>query len=459
MRLSYRPVHLAAAAVFILALLAALTLAALSPPAAAGATVTNAAGRFDGLVLRDLGGKTGALVQLVAEDGAFSPVELWRSKKGAFDVARATFVAGDVNGDGIGDGVVLYDLGGGRSRLLVFRSDGSRARQATAWTSRAGAFARSRARLAVGDVNADGRDDVLALYDRGRGSAAVYRFTSTGVKFRQALVWSARRGYSVVGAQLAAGDATGDGRADAVVLYRSTSTASRLDVFASGTSRSVKKTFWRGKYSAGRARLAAGDVDSDGACDVVCLYRASDGDGRLDVFASTKRAFQAPAVWYEHGAVSLPFASARLAAGDITGDGRADVVVARPSGSPASSLFVFAASAAGFRPSAWWAGSWPVARLRLAVGPSAGLVVADRAEVLGESSLRCLRRVESDGTPHVLRRDRAAEPAGDRRRRPLGRHLRAARGHLPQGHVGAGCGRAGGRRDRARGTDRRDRPG
>ena len=89
-----------------------LVLAALArPPAAAAATTENAAGRYDSLVLRDLGGKTAALVQLVAADGVFTPVELWRSKKGAFDVSKAAFVAGDVNGDGIGDGIVLYDLG------------------------------------------------------------------------------------------------------------------------------------------------------------------------------------------------------------------------------------------------------------------------------------------------------------------------------------------------------------
>ena len=86
MRLSYRPVHLVVAAVFALALLVALFFAALAPPVAAAGTVANAAGRYDSLVLRDLGGKTAALVQLVAEDGAFTPVELWRSKKGALDV-------------------------------------------------------------------------------------------------------------------------------------------------------------------------------------------------------------------------------------------------------------------------------------------------------------------------------------------------------------------------------------
>jgi hypothetical protein len=387
MRRSCRPVQLATLAVLVAALLAC---ALARPPAAAAETVANAAGRYDSLVLRDLGGKTAALVQMVAADGAFTPVELWRSKKGSFDVARATFVAGDVNGDGIGDGIVLYDLGNARSRLLVYLSDGVRARQTTAWTSRTGALARSRARIAVGDVDRDGLDDVLGLYDRGRGSAVLYRFTSTGTKFRQSTVWSARRGYSCVGAQLAAGDATGDGRDDAIVLYRSTSSSSRLDVFVAGSSKFARKTFWRGRYSASRARLAAGDVDSDGDCDVVCLR-----SGRLDVFTSTKKAFAKPAVW--SGGATVPSAS-RFAVGDVTGDGRADAVTAAAAGAGVTRLTAWVAAGSSFAPATWWQGGWAYGRTRLGVAPASGTVIADEATVLDASSVAALRTIRDNGT-------------------------------------------------------------
>jgi hypothetical protein len=386
MRRSCRPVLIAVLAMLTAALLAS---ALARPPAALAAeTVANAAGRYDGLALRDLGGRTASIVQLVAADGAFTPVELWRSRTGAFDVRKATFVAGDVNGDGIGDGIVLYDLGKSRARLLIYISDGTRARQKTAWTSRRGKFARSRARIAVGDVNRDGLDDVIALYARGKSGATLYRFTSTGTKFRQSTGWSARRGYAWSRTQLAVGDATGDSRDDAIVLYRISTTASRLDVFAAGASRFAKATFWRGRYPAGRARLAAGDVDSDGDCDAVCLR-----SGRLDVFRSRGRAFTKPAKW----AGGAP-ATSRFCVGDVTGDGRSDVVTASGAGTSVTRLSTWVSTGTGFAAQTWWQGGWPVARVRLGVAPSPGLVVSDAAEVLSDSSMRVLRAVEQDGT-------------------------------------------------------------
>ena len=310
----------------------------------------NAAGRHDTLALRDLGGKTAALVGFVADGGAFTPVELWRSAVGAFDVRKAKFLAGDVSGDGIADGIVLYDLGSARSRLYVFASNGEVAVRRTAWTSKAGAFAWSKAKLAVADLNRDGLDDVVALYDRGRSSAALYRFVSNGRTFAKSTGWSAGTGtFSCSRAQLAAADATGDGRDDAIVLYRRTTTSSRLYVFASSGTKLVKKTFWSGTYAGAKAKLAAGDVDSDGDGDVICLYRKADDTGRLDVFRSSRKAFARPAVWYDGAGGPLPGSACRFAAGDVTGDGRADAVIAQPTGDLTSSLTTCVSSARRLR--------------------------------------------------------------------------------------------------------------
>jgi hypothetical protein len=383
----------------LLALLLALGLLAywmVAPEPAGAETVANAAGRYDGLVLRDLGGKRAALVCLIAENGAFTPVELWRSKAGAFDARKAKFLSGDVNGDGIADGIALYDLGSGRARLSIWLSDGHQAVLRTAWTAKAGAFSWARAKLAVGDLDRDGKDDVIALYDRGRGAASLYRFISTGKAFRQSLGWSGA--LAAAGAQLAAGDLSGDGRADAVVLAPGSATSASLLAFVSGSSKFSKKTFWKGAYAAGRARLSAGDADSDGKCDVISLYRKPNGTGRLDVFRSTGKAFLKPAVWYDGAAGALPAAKCRLAAGDVTGDGRADVVLAQPSGGSAVRVTTCVSSGARFQPRTWWSGGWAYAAISLGVSPSQGVILAHATTVVDASTLAAIREVRADGT-------------------------------------------------------------
>ena len=395
MRVSRRFVRLWPGAL-IVGLAAIFVAPVLWPSQAGAATVANAAGRYDTLVLRDMGGKQAALVQLVAENGAFTQHELWRSKKGAFDTRKATFVAGDVNADGIADGIVLYDVGGGRSRLLIYRSDGFTAKQVVAWTSKPRAFTRAKAKLAVTDLNRDGRDDLLALYDGGRTGVALYSFISTGAKFTQTLAFSQRSGLVWSKAQLAAGDVTGDGRGDGLILYAATAKKAQLLVFSGTGSKLTKKVFWSGAYAAGRARLAAGDVDSDGHCDAVCLLKQPNGKVRLDVFASSGRTFRAPVAWYKPGATPVPAAS-RFCVGDVTGDGRADVLTAAAAGAH-TRVTTWVSSGSGFVPKVWFTGAWRYVTVSLGVAPSVGITVSDKAEPLTDASRRYLRRVEADGT-------------------------------------------------------------
>ncbi len=385
--------------ILVLFLLTAVVLA-LSPRAAgaAGPPLTlptdNASGRYDTLVLRDLGKKTGAVVAMVAENGRFTARQLWRSKTGKLDVGKAKWLAADVNADGLADGVALMDLGRGRSRFVVYLNSGDAATPKTFWTSKKGAFVWAKAKLAVADTDGDGRDDVLALYDRGRAGLALYSFVSTGSAFRMSTGWTGSLGVSFASTQLAAGDVTADGKDDALTLTSSGAT-SELTVFARSGTKFTKRSFWRGVYPAAGAQLAAGDVDSDGDFDALCLRRAG-GDGRLDVFLSSTTAFAAPLAWYQ--GATLPGAGARLAVGDLNGDGRADAIIAAASGSASSRLVVAVSDGARFAPGTWWSGAWPLARLRLACAPSPGLVISDQAEVLDASTLAALAAVAADGT-------------------------------------------------------------
>ena len=445
MHLTHRPIGLGAFVAILLILLALLLMA---PPRAAAEIVGNAAGRYDTLVLRDLGAKQAALVQLVSEAGAFTERELWRSKKGALDIRKATFVAGDVDGNGIADGIVLYDLGGGRSRLQIYPSDGFKATQVTAWTSKPKAFARAKAKLAVGDLDRDGRDDLLALYDRGRARVALYRFVSTGSRFTQSLTFSARSGLAWSKAQLAAGDVTGDGRSDGLVLYAATASKAQLLVFSGTGATFSKQTFWSGAYAAGRARLAAGDVDSDGDVDAVCLYRRPATAAGSTSSSPPARPSMRRAVWYEPGATPVPTTS-RFGVGDVNGDGRADALTAAAAGAQ-TRVTSWVSSGSGFAPEVWLAGPWAYAKVSLGVAPSVGLVVSDKAEPLQRRLDAVPARGRGRRHPGLRRRDGPARPPAGGRRAARRRRPRVPRRPLPQGRLG--------RREEWRGR-RRDRPG
>ncbi len=189
---------------------------------------------------------------------------------------------------------------------------------------------------------------------------------------------------------------TGDGRGDGLVLYARSAAKAQLLVFSGTGAKLAKKTFWSGSYAAGRARLAAGDVDSDGDGDVVCLFKQPNGKGRLDVFLSSGKALTGPRVWYEPGATLVPTAS-RFCVGDVTGDGRADALTAAAAGTQ-TRVTTWASSGSAFAPSVWLTGPWPFAKVSLGVAPSAGVIVSDKAEPLNDASMRYLREVEADGT-------------------------------------------------------------
>lgn len=69
MAISFRPALLVACVAVVLACLSGALPGA---PDAVAEVTANAAGRYDSLVLRDLGGKQATLVQLVAANGAYT---------------------------------------------------------------------------------------------------------------------------------------------------------------------------------------------------------------------------------------------------------------------------------------------------------------------------------------------------------------------------------------------------
>ena len=113
-----------------------------------------------------------------------APVMQWDSGAGAFDIDQATFASGNLDGDAAGRDEIIakYNAGGDTTQLRGF-FPGSPWTQQTWWTSGVGTLDASKAAVAAGDYNADGRADAALLYDIGGGARRLYTYLSTGAAF------------------------------------------------------------------------------------------------------------------------------------------------------------------------------------------------------------------------------------------------------------------------------------
>ncbi len=151
------------------------------------------------------------------------------------------------------------------------------------------------------DVNGDGKADSIVLYDEGFKTASLWVFISSGGSFQPKRFWLSEIGkFDPKRAKLSAGDVNKDGRADAIVLYDKGSSTSALYAFISSGSSFTKKTFWvssPGGFSFSRAKLSAGDVNKDGRADAIVLYDYGNETSGMWVFISQGSSFSPKLFW------------------------------------------------------------------------------------------------------------------------------------------------------------------
>ena len=214
---------------------------------------------------------------------------------------------GDVNGDGRLDivtgnyfadevGVLLGQAGGGFSAVSAYATGtGSRPRS-----------------VALGDLNGDGRLDIVTA-NNGTATAGVL-LGQAGGGFAAVTAYALGAGSRP--ADVALGDVNGDGRLDVVTVNSGTSTAGVLLGLVGGGLGPV------GTYSANGSTpqaVALGDVTGDGLLDIV----TANAPGTVGVLRGQAGGTFARSVTYVVGVNTTP---ADVALGDFNGDGRLDIV-------------------------------------------------------------------------------------------------------------------------------------
>ncbi|MFI5730674.1 RICIN domain-containing protein [Kribbella sp. NPDC051587] len=261
--------------------------------------------RTDLAVLRDEpGGVVG--LYLASSDGNRFVTQnnpIWRSAPKAWTVGTVRILAAEVTGDTKTDLIVQINTGNGGWKVMVH--PGGNLSAPVQWLQTAAASGDwSLSRPVLADVDGDGKADLVNLKNLGgcRTVGEVYRSTGTG--FAAAAQWydSGAGGYCWDKSNAVAGDVDGDGKQDVVAVYDNGAQSTALKVLRSSGTAFTLSQWWQdaARFDPLKTSLAVGDYNADGKADAV-LVAALDGGGReVSLLASTGTTFAAPvSAWRE----------------------------------------------------------------------------------------------------------------------------------------------------------------
>jgi hypothetical protein len=250
-----------------------------------------------------------------------------------FSVTGEVPLTGDFNGDGRSD-IATFTRGDAADVFVALSNGSGFTGTSVKWHDY---FATGTEKPAVGDVNGDGRDDIITFTCGTAGD--VYVALSTGSGFGAGVKWS--DSFCINDERPTVGDFDGDGRDDVVTFTGGT----RGDAYVSlsnGAAFVQEGWLWHDNFAVGQELAGAADVNGDGRDDVITFTR---GD-TADVYVSLSdggRFVQNAWKWHDFFAVGTE--SPGL--GDVNGDGRADIVTF--TGGTAADVFVATSTGSAFQ--------------------------------------------------------------------------------------------------------------
>ncbi len=308
---------------------------------------------------------------------------------------------GDLDGDGKPDLVTANSSGTGANSVSVLRNTGSSGSMA------AGSFAAkvdlttgtNPSSVAIGDVDGDGKPDlVVANSGLSANSVSVFRNTSTAAG---SISFAAKIDFATgtYPNSVAIGDLDGDGKPDLAIANNSSNTVSVLR--NTGTAAGTVSFAAKIDFTTGTSpwSVAIGDLDGDGKPDLAVANYSSNS---ISVLRNTGTA---GSITTSSFAAKIDLTTAAnpysVALGDLDGDGKPELVTAN-SGTGANSVSVLrntgtAAGSVSFAAKTDFttgAGPWSVAIGDVDGDGKPDLVTAN----LGSDNLSVLRNTGSSGT-------------------------------------------------------------
>jgi hypothetical protein len=240
-----------------------------------------------------------------------------------------TVATADLDGDGVNDLIAATGAGAAPHVKVFSGADNEELRSFLAYAE---SFA-GGVYVAAGDVNGDGVSDVITGAGQGSTGGHVKVFDGrTGQVLSSFLAYAP--GFTG-GVRVAVGDVNGDGHAD-IVTGTGGGTASHVKVF-SGADGSVLRSFFAFDTGfTGGIHVAAGDVNGDGRAEII-VGAAAGGGPNVKVFNGATGAVLASFFAYTPSFLG----GVTVATGDVDGDGKADVITGAGPGSAGGHVKVF----------------------------------------------------------------------------------------------------------------------
>ncbi len=194
-------------------------------------------------------------------------VEILAKRFDAFSgskIAGVFVAAGDVNGDGKADIIVGAGARGQTRVRVISGQDGSQLKSFAAFA----VTSTAAVRVAAGDVNGDGKADVIAALSAGVPIVKIFDVSTAAANPPLIKSFNAFAGNSTGGLFVAAGDLNGDGKAE-VIASQDFATRPKLRVLNGLTGSLIKETEpFAGSLPLG-VRITLADRDGDGVKEIV----------------------------------------------------------------------------------------------------------------------------------------------------------------------------------------------